>query len=85
MTRLEFIGALVGGLGIGSLITTIVTKWLEGRSERAQWLRDRRHAAYSALAKKLLSLGVWQGTTTLTAALEAHTDTLSKQQPIPRP
>src|SRR5262245_17397597 len=59
MTILQFIVTLVGGLGIGSLITTVVNRWLEGRSERARWLRDRRHAAYAALAKELLTMNAW--------------------------
>jgi hypothetical protein len=68
MTLLQFIATLVGGLGIGSLITALVTKWLEARVERTRWLRDRRHAAYSALAKELLSMSVWSGSTNPTTA-----------------
>ena len=44
-----FIGTLLGGLGIGSLITTVITKWLEGRSERKRWLRDKKWSATSSL------------------------------------
>jgi hypothetical protein len=68
MENLQFITALIGGLGIGSLFTTLVTKWLEGRRERSHWLRDRRHVAYSALAKELQSMGMWAGTTSSIAA-----------------
>jgi hypothetical protein len=72
MTRFQFIIALVsglGGLGIGSLLTTLITKWLDVRTERTRWLRDRRYAAYSVLTKELMSMGVWSGTTTRAAAL----------------
>ena len=65
---MTFILALLSGLGIGSLIATVVNKWLEGRSERTRWLRDRRHAAYSALAKELVSMSFWSGSTNPTTA-----------------
>src|SRR5262245_9593329 len=56
------VGTLLDGLGIGSLVTTGVSNWVEARTEVAKWLRDR-HAAYSPLAKELLSTPVWRGTT----------------------
>jgi len=48
-----FIGTLLGGLGIGSLITTVITKWLEGRSERKRWLRDKKWECYVELVRGL--------------------------------
>jgi len=47
------IGTLLGGLGIGSLITTMITKWLEGRSERKRWLRDKKWDCYAELVRGL--------------------------------
>ena len=89
MTLLQFIATLVGGLGIGSLIATVVNKWLEARVERARWLRDRRHAAYSALAKELMSMGVWSGVTVPTDATgpptPPHSETPRHSRGAPRP
>jgi len=56
MTHDQFIaliGPLLGGLGIGSLITTVITKWLEGRSERKRWLRDKKWECYVELVRGL--------------------------------
>jgi hypothetical protein len=60
---LALIGSLLGGLGIGTLLVTVLTKWLEGKGERKRWLRDQRHAAYAAIAKELLPLDVLLTTT----------------------
>ncbi|HKD17761.1 MAG TPA: hypothetical protein VKG23_07810 [Thermoanaerobaculia bacterium] len=56
MTHDQFIaliGPILGGLGIGSLATTVITKWLEGRSERKRWLRDKKWECYVELVRSL--------------------------------
>jgi hypothetical protein len=50
---IALIGSLLGGLGIGSLLTTVITKWLEGRSERKRWIRDKKWDCYVELVRGL--------------------------------
>jgi hypothetical protein len=51
------IGTLLGGLGIGSLITTVVTNWLEARGDLKRWRRDKKCECYVEIVKNLTPSG----------------------------
>lgn len=62
---IQWVAALIGGLGIGSILTKIIDviwlqKVLEQRDYRS-WLRGKRFEAFSSLSKKILSLGLGEG------------------------
>lgn len=51
MEDYSWIPALIGGLGIGSLATTVLTTWLADKRDKAQYLRDRKEKAYVGLLR----------------------------------
>jgi hypothetical protein len=57
---------LLGAAGVGSIITTIITKWLDillqkklQKYDHIKWLREQRIKAYSQLIHNLLSIKLW--------------------------
>ncbi|MBX9965836.1 MAG: hypothetical protein K2Y35_22440 [Burkholderiales bacterium] len=54
---------IVGAVGIGAIATKLLDiVWLQRavrRSERINWLRDKRIEAFSSLVEELLLTGVW--------------------------
>lgn len=63
---------LFGAVGLGAIVTKLLdVLWLQRvlkQNEQSKWLRERRFAAYSVLAKELVSHGLWSGTTSQTTA-----------------
>ena len=57
----EIFAALMGGLGLGTILTKLLDIWLERirhEREHRKWLRDQRLSAYADLTKDLLSFGL---------------------------
>lgn len=51
MEAYSWIPALLGGLGLGSLVTTIVGTILNQSQERTRYLRDKKEQAYVGLLR----------------------------------
>ena len=51
MEAYSWVPALLGGLGLGSLITTVIGMILNQSQERARYLRDKKEQAYIGLLR----------------------------------
>jgi hypothetical protein len=67
---------LIGILGLGSLISQVVTAfyshWMTEKSERRRWIRDNKLAAFADLTNELLRFGFDQERDEVTDPLAAH-------------
>jgi hypothetical protein len=80
----------LGAVGFGAIVTKLLDvislQRVAERSERKRWLREKRHEVFAALAKELLSEGLWNSKTEVAECLRMNAEVmvLSPAKPLGR-
>jgi hypothetical protein len=69
---------ILGAVGFGAIVTKLLdVVWLQRvaeQNERRRWLREKRYGVFSALAKELLTEGLWNSKTDVAECLRLNAE-----------